>query len=334
MLVRWECQWPSIRYVLLELPLALGITTTKGVDIEGEELSEKEMWEALPTSSGQEKAELLIKLAHQATHRGSSEEALALAETAREIYEEMGATAADAALADAYVGIGHSLRKLHREEDAVKAIASAVDIYRRDQYPFVDDLLRTQAGWYGDIGDWQSALNCYQEAVVLNEVDGNQEWLARSLFSAGWCLIRLDQFADAYSNFRRARDIFKSLGMIEQVGWCDERSAHCAYKLGDYLEAATLGSVAQNVAFFCQNTKFHANAHLVLARAHIALGDYEKASNHIVDAQALAGFTDDKDWQLIVDIEQERANHCRVQGMEDSAREIEARLATIRDVLG
>ncbi|CAB4542261.1 MAG: tetratricopeptide repeat protein [Actinobacteria bacterium] len=292
------------------------------------------MWEALPGSDGQEKAELLIQLAHQATHRGSSEEALALAETAREIYESMGATAADAALADAYVGIGHSLRKLHREEDALKAIGKAVDIYRRDQYPYIDDLLRTQAGWFAELEDWTSALECYKEAVVLNEVEGNQKWLAKSLFSAGWCLVELDQYSDAQANFRKAREIFKSLGMIEQVGWCDERTAHCAYKLGNYVEAAALGAIAQNVAFFCNNSKFHANAHLVLARAHIGLGDYEKAGNHIVDAQGLAGFTDDKDWQLIVDIEQERANHCRVQGMEDSALEIEARLVTIRDILG
>ena len=292
------------------------------------------MWEALPGSDGQEKAELLIQLAHQATHRGSSEEALALAETAREIYESMGATAADAALADAYVGIGHSLRKLHREEDALKAIGKAVDIYRRDQYPYIDDLLRTQARWFAELEDWTSALECYKEAVVLNEVEGNQKWLAKSLFSAGWCLIELNQYVDAQANFRKARIIFKSLGMIEQVGWCDERTAHCAYRLGDYVEAAALGSLAQNVAFFCNNSKFHANAHLVLARAHIGLGDYEKAGSHIVDAQALAGFTDDKDWQLIVDIEQERANHCRVQGMEDSALEIEARLVTIRDILG
>jgi tetratricopeptide (TPR) repeat protein len=306
----------------------------KGVEIEGENLSEKQMWEALPQSSGQEKAELLIALAHQASHRGSSEEALALAETAREIYESMGATAADAALADAYVGIGHSLRKLHREEDALKAIGKAVDIYRRDQYPYVDDLLRTQAGWYAEIDDWSSALACYQEAIVLNEVEDNQEWLARSLFSAGWCLTKMEKYTDAQSNFRRARAIFKTSEMVEQVGWCDERIAHCAYMLGEYLEAAAVGAGAQDVAFFCSNTKFHAHAHLVLARAHIALGNYERASGHIVDAQALARFADDKDWNLIVDIEQVRANHCRAQGMESDAQEIEARLVTIREILG
>lgn len=292
------------------------------------------MWEELPRVSGQEKAELLIKLAQEATHRGSSEEALALAESARDIYESMGAVVANADLANAYVGIGNSLKKLHREEDAVKAIASAVDIYKRDHYPFVDDLLRTQAIWHSEMGDWTSALACHSEAVTFNEIDGNQEWLAKSLFNVAVSLLHLENYRESQDNFRRAREIFKSLGMIEQVGWSDERSAHCAVQLGEYVEAASRGAIALDVAFFTTNRNFQTRAHLVLARAFIGLGEYEKAGNHIVDAQALATWSDEKDWQLIVDVEQERANHCRVQGMEDPALEIEARLATVRDILG
>jgi hypothetical protein len=149
--------------------------------IDRPEMTEREMWDSLPHTDGEEKAALLLELCSQATYRNAGDEALALAESAKEIYDSLGGVAPNADIAKAYTGIGYSLKKLNRTKEAAQVLESAVTIYREDHYPFVDDLLRTQAIWYSEIGDWESTLRCHLEAVTINEVDGNDAWLARSL---------------------------------------------------------------------------------------------------------------------------------------------------------
>ena len=102
------------------------------------------MWKLLPQRDGEERADVLLALSKKAGYRGANEEALALAETAQDIYISLGATAADADIANAYTGISYSLKQLNKTEEAIRVLNKAVDIYREDHYPYIDDLLRTK----------------------------------------------------------------------------------------------------------------------------------------------------------------------------------------------
>jgi tetratricopeptide (TPR) repeat protein len=130
----------------------------------------------LPQRDGEERADVLLALSKKAGYRGANEEALALAETAQDIYTSLGSTAADADIANAYTGISYSLRQLNKTEEAIRVLDKAVDIYREDHFPYIDDLLRTKGIWHSELGDWESTLQCHLEAVRVNEIDGNQEW--------------------------------------------------------------------------------------------------------------------------------------------------------------
>ena len=201
--------------------------------IEENPMTERQMWEALPHVVGEEKAQLLLALCKQATYRNAGDEALALAESAKEIYDSLGGIAANADLADAYTGIGYSLKNLNRTAEAASTLEKAVEIHRQDHFPFVDDLLRTQAIWYSELGDWESTLRCHLEAVTVNEVDSNQEWLAKSLFNVGVAYGHLDNFPEAILKYKKARDIFKELKMVVEVGMCDESISEAYVELNN-----------------------------------------------------------------------------------------------------
>ena len=310
------------------------MSSWEGEPIEDRELNEKELWEVLPTRDGQERAEVLLALSKQAGFRGSNEEALALAETAHEIYKSLGASVADADIANAFTGISYSLRKLNKTEEAVKVLNKAVEIYRGDHFPFVDDLLRTQAIWYSEIGQWEKTLDCHLEATRVNEIDGNQEWLANSQFNVGVAYGHLGNFPEAINQYKLAREIFKSLKMVPEVGRCDEALSEAHVELGNWEAAIEVGNKALDVARTIDWSDRLTWIYYILGKARILAKDYEQAEVNLADACLLAKRTEAIDWKLVVAIEEETAKLLRLQDRKIDADAIEARLATIREILG
>ena len=58
-----------------------------------EEKEEKELWQKATKAEGEERVDALIKLSYSAFGKGNHKESLALCETARDVYEAMGASA-------------------------------------------------------------------------------------------------------------------------------------------------------------------------------------------------------------------------------------------------
>ena len=302
--------------------------------IEENPMTERQMWEALPHVQGEEKAELLLALCKQATYRNAGDEALALAESAKEIYDSLGGIAANADLAEAYTGIGYSLKQLNRTAEAARTLEKAVEIHRQDHFPFVDDLLRTQAIWYSELGDWDSTLRCHLEAVTVNEVDGNQEWLAKSLFNVGVAYGHLDRHTEAILKYKQARDIFKELKMVVEVGMCDECISEAHVELGNGELALEAAKNALDVARTADNqvrimwSSFH------LGQAQVLLKDYEQAESSLTTARYLAQAAEQINFKFLVFVEEEEANLMRLTNRIEAAEAIERRLTTIREILG
>jgi tetratricopeptide (TPR) repeat protein len=301
--------------------------------IDRPEMTEREMWDSLPHTDGEEKAALLLELCSQATYRNAGDEALALAESAKEIYDSLGGVAPNADIAKAYTGIGYSLKKLNRTKEAAQVLESAVAIYREDHYPFVDDLLRTQAIWYSEIGDWESTLRCHLEAVTINEVDGNDAWLARSLFNVGVAHAHLGNFPEAVAHHQRARAIFKSLKMVEEVGKCDCNIAEAYCELGQGEEAIGPALRAYDVAKAVEDRIGQMWSLYNKGRAKVLLGDFDGALTDLGHSEYLATFDSDKDWTFIVGVQEEIEKLYRHFGRDLEADEMAARLTTIREIL-
>ena len=75
-------------------------------------VTEEMLWERIPEVQGLDRANTYYELSARIYARGQYDEALALAETARDIYTELGATAPADGLAQAYSAIGYNLINL------------------------------------------------------------------------------------------------------------------------------------------------------------------------------------------------------------------------------
>jgi tetratricopeptide (TPR) repeat protein len=306
----------------------------EGDPISEEEMNEKQMWELLPHKVGEEKAELLLALSKQASYRGAGEESLALAESAQEIYQSLGALASNSDIANAYTGISYSLKQLNKTEEALKVMNKVVEIYKSDHLPFVDDLLRTQATWYSELGEWEKTLECHKQAVTVNEIDSNQEWLAKSQFNVGVAYAHLSNFDEAIRHYQISRNIFKSLKMVPEVARCDEAIAEAFVELGNGELALAAGIRALDIARILgwQRrviwTQFH------IGKAQVLLGNSDAAEAAFEEAIYLVPQQEEFDWNFIVALFTEKAKLLRLSDRNTDAEKLEARIATIRETLG
>lgn len=144
----------------------------------------------------------------------------------------------------------------------------------------------------------------------------------------------LGNHPEAINHYRQAREIYKEEKMVTEVGQCDLHIAESNFAAGNTIEAIASGKKAVDIAWFTYGDDMHARSHIVLIKAYLARGELEAAVPHLVDAQALVSFNTDKDWKLVVEVEQLRADHMKADGFEADTIEIERRLATIREILG
>ena len=109
-------------------------------DINSEEIITEEMlWERIPEVQGLDRANTYYELSARIYARGQYDEALALAETARDIYSDLGAIAPADGLAQAYSAIGYNLNQLKRMEEAATAMSKAVEILRANKSSIARD---------------------------------------------------------------------------------------------------------------------------------------------------------------------------------------------------
>jgi len=91
------------------------------------------LWERIPETQGVDRASTYYELSARIYARGQYDEALALAETARDIYAELGTAAPREGLAQTYSAIGYNLNQLKRMNEAANAMSKAVELLRENK---------------------------------------------------------------------------------------------------------------------------------------------------------------------------------------------------------
>ena len=108
-------------------------------------ISEEMLWDRIPEVEGEERASTYYELSARIYARGQYDEALALAETARDIYSQLGDSAPSEGLAQAYSAIGYNLNQLKRMDEAALAMSKAVELLRENKSPIALELAYTVA---------------------------------------------------------------------------------------------------------------------------------------------------------------------------------------------
>ena len=218
-----------------------------------EKQDEKELWQRIPNTQGTERAETFVALSHIAYDRGDHKAALALCESAREIYEQLGAEASTSALMHVYDGISWSLRKLDRDEEAAELALRAVDLLKDERPSDAADMMRDAGRFYFAAGKYEKSLQCHQNAIAEINPDTTDFTMGIDSYNCGFALIRMEKYAESLQYLLAARNYLKKAKEPEKVYYCDEYLAVAYIELNNGVEATARAQKCLDFAQSAQN---------------------------------------------------------------------------------
>ena len=296
-------------------------------------VTEEMLWDRIPQTEGQDRAETYYELSARIFARGQYDEALALAETARDIYSEMGASAPSEGLAQAYSAIGYNLNQLKRIDEAATAMSKAVELLRESKSPIALELACTLGEWWYSSKKYSEVIATMSECAQEHLVDGNQMGAANDLHLLGMAYRELKQYTEALEAFKEARGIFKSEKEVLHVARCDQKIASCYNWLDDGDKALESARKAVDVFETAHDHRRETFALFEYGKAEILLGKLEEGLNTLDGVLQIIADDEPKDFEFIVDIESRMADVMRALGRVEEAAEIERRLTAVRDTL-
>ena len=296
-------------------------------------VTEEMLWDRIPQTEGQDRAETYYELSARIFARGQYDEALALAETARDIYSEMGASAPSEGLAQAYSAIGYNLNQLKRIDEAATAMSKAVELLRESKSPIALELACTLGEWWYGSKKYSEVIATMSECAQEHLVDGNQMGAANDLHLLGMAYRELKQYTEALEAFKEARGIFKSEKEVLHVARCDQKIASCYNWLSDGEKALESARKAVDVFETAHDHRRETFALFEYGKAEILLGKLEEGLNTLDGVLQIIADDEPKDFEFIVDIESRMADVMRALGRVEEAAEIERRLTAVRDTL-
>ena len=294
---------------------------------------EKELWASIPRSEGVDRAEHFVQLSHMAYDRGDFKSALALCESARDIYESLQATVSTQALLHVYEGITWSLRKLDREVEAAELALHAVDVLKEDNPVDATDMLREAGRFFFTAGEYQKSLDCHLKA--MQEVDPElTEWtMGIDGYNAGFALMKLERYPEAIPYLIKAREHFKKDKEPEKVYYCDEYLAVCYIELNNGVEAIVHAQKALDFAITAQNSCIESWAKYRLGCAKVLLAELDEAEDLLRESLAMNSSTSKPDWEMTIELEKEIANILTIKGRVAEADEIRRRIKTLEETV-
>ena len=296
-------------------------------------ITEEMLWERIPETNGIERANTYYELSARIYARGQYDEALALAESARDIYTELGSGRANEELAQAYSAIGYNLNQLKRIDEAATAMSQAVDLLRKNKSPIALELACTLGEWWYSSMKYQEVVETMNECAQEHLVDGNELGAASDLHLIGCAYRELGNYPAAIEAFEEARGLYKKHKEVIHVARCDQKIASCYNKLRDGDKALDKARIALDVFETAHDHRRQVITLFEYAKALELLGDFDDALATLDQVLTTASDDEPRDFQFIVDIETQIAGILRKVDRNEEALEIERRLGSVRSIL-
>jgi tetratricopeptide (TPR) repeat protein len=303
-------------------------------DDDMEELITEEMlWDRIPEVDGEERASTYYELSARIYARGQYDEALALAETARDIYSTLGDSAPSEGLAQAYSAIGYNLNQLKRMDEAASAMSKAVEILRENKSPIALELACTLGEWWYTSKQYDKVVQTMNECAQEHLVDGNEIGAANDLHLIGCAERELKNFEKSIDSFKEARALFKRNKEVIHVARCDQKIASCLIELGEGELALETARRAVDVFETGHDHRRENFAQFEYGKAQILLEKFDDALATLEQVLSVVSEDEPKDFEFILDVETRIAKIIRMQGRTDEADEIERRLKSVQEAL-
>ena len=303
-------------------------------DDDMEELITEEMlWDRIPEVDGEERASTYYELSARIYARGQYDEALALAETARDIYSTLGDSAPSEGLAQAYSAIGYNLNQLKRMDEAATAMSKAVEILRENKSPIALELACTLGEWWYTSKQYDKVVETMNECAQEHLVDGNEIGAANDLHLIGCAERELKNYEKSIDAFKEARALFKRNKEVIHVARCDQKIASCLIELGEGELALETARRAVDVFETGHDHRRETFAQFEYGKAQILLEKFDDALATLEQVLSVVSEDEPKDFEFIVDVETRISKIIRMQGRTDEADEIERRLKAVQEAL-
>lgn len=302
-------------------------------DANDEIITEEMLWERIPETQGVDRASTYYELSARIYARGQYDEALALAETARDIYSELGNAAPREGLAQAYSAIGYNLNQLKRMSEAASAMSKAVELLRENKSPMALELACTLGEWWYSSKEYEKAIECMEECAQEHLVDGNELGTANDYYLIGCAFRELKNYQKAIDTFLEAREYFKKAQEVIQVARCDQKLAHCYVELKDADNALRYAQKSVDVFETAHDQRRLTYASFELGKAQVLNGDIDAGLSTLERVLDVAAESDLKDFEFIVAIERRIAQVLRSIGREEEADEIERRISSVSEII-
>jgi tetratricopeptide (TPR) repeat protein len=296
-------------------------------------VTEEMLWDRIPEVDGEERASTYYELSARIYARGQYDEALALAETARDIYSTLGASASSEGLAQAYSAIGYNLNQLKRMDEAASAMSKAVEILRENKSPIALELACTLGEWWYTSKQYEKVVLTMGECAQEHLVDGNEIGAANDLHLIGCAERELKNYEKASAAFKEARILFKHNKEVIHVARCDQKMASCLIELNDGELALITARKALDVFETAHDHRRETFALFEYGKAQILLEKFDDGLATLEQVLAVVSDDEPRDFEFIIDVESRIAKIVRMQGRIDEADEIERRLKSVQEML-
>ncbi len=306
---------------------------SEGEDNLEEIITEEMLWEKIPEVEGLDRANTYYELSARIYARGQYDEALALAETARDIYADLGAIAPAEGLAQAYSAIGYNLNQLKRMNEAATAMSKAVELLRETKSPMAIELACTLGEWWYGSKEYGKTIECMNQCVQEHLVDGNDSGAANDLHLIGCAYRESKNYQKALEAFKESRALFKKLKEVINVARCDQKIAHCLTELGDAEGALIAAQKSLDVFVTAHDHRRETYSSFELGKAQLAAGYYEEALMTLENVLESVTEAEYKDFEFIIDIERKIALSLTKLERVDEANEIIRRLDAVTEVI-
>jgi tetratricopeptide (TPR) repeat protein len=304
-------------------------------DDEGQDelVTEEMLWDRIPQVHGEERANTYYELSARIFARGQYDEALALAETARDIFSELGESAPKEGLAQAYSAIGYNLNQLKRMDEAATAMSQAVAILRENKSPIALELACTLGEWWYSSKSYEKVIETMYECSQEHLVDGNTIGSANDMHLIGCAQRELKNYNEAIICFTEARKMFKSEKEVIHVARCDQKIASCYIEIGDGEKALEAARKAIDVFETAHDHRRETFALFEYGKAEILLNKLEDGLATLDNVLQIVADDEPKDFEFIMDIESRMSAVMRQLGRMEEADEVDRRLASVREVM-
>ena len=296
-------------------------------------ITEEMLWDRIPEVDGEERASTYYELSARIYARGQYDEALALAETARDIYSTLGDSAPSEGLAQAYSAIGYNLNQLKRMDEAASAMSKAVEILRENKSPIALELACTLGEWWYTSKQYDKVVQTMNECAQEHLVDGNEIGAANDLHLIGCAERELKNYEKSIDSFKEARALFKRNKEVIHVARCDQKIASCLIELGEGELALETARRAVDVFETGHDHRRENFAQFEYGKAQILLEKFDDALATLEQVLSVVSEDEPKDFEFILDVETRIAKIIRMQGRTDEADEIERRLKSVQETL-